>query len=359
MVKKKKDNQPPDKSGLTDWQKKNIEFLKKKQREEHLKLQKANQFILERRSNMGGQVASNNSSEKTEKNKKRRPIRVKHQPTARDKARNKALPVFIVAALILLIGTFYITPFSQNKELYISGNQHAQIEDIGKDTGIKATDYITSVWLFHKKYEKQLKNNNPWVREAKISYQFPNRFNIRVKEYGILAYTITSNGYQPILENGEKVAAVNATELPEAYLTINLSKDKQIKQLVASLVKVDPDLRRNIQLISLVPSKATKDLLQFDLYDGNTLRIPLSEVALKLPYYNKIKGTVEAPKIIDMEAGVYTTTPDIEMSSVSTEETKKEDSAESNTDESRSASTAETAAQTEATEASSESITTD
>ncbi|MGT2925853.1 cell division protein FtsQ/DivIB [Streptococcus cuniculipharyngis] len=351
MAKKGKSKQSAEEPVLTDWQKRNIEFLKKKQREERLKSEQASHFP-SRRPSVDREPTEGKMPKKPIKQKKVKPVRVKKERTAQDRARSKSLPIFIVASLILLVATFYITPFSQSKQLYISGNQNALIEDIGQDTGIKASDYITSVWLFHQKYEEQLKAKNPWIKEAKISYQFPNQFTIKVKEYGILAYTLTADGYQPILENGKKVASVNASQLPDNFLTINLSNDKQIKALVADLVTLSPSLRRNIQTISLSPSKATKDLIQFDMYDGNILRVPLSEVAIKLPYYDKISTSLEAPKIIDMEAGVYTTTAELEASVTSSESSSspKEEEASESATESTSISGEETSAQAESTD---------
>ena len=67
------------------------------------------------------------------------------------------------------------------------------------------------------------------VKSAKFTYRFPNKLNIDIKEYSIIAYAQTDDGYQPILENGTRIGLVGASELPESFLTINLSSEKIFK----------------------------------------------------------------------------------------------------------------------------------
>ena len=69
------------------------------------------------------------------------------------------------------------------------------------------------------------------VKSASLKYRFPNKFDIAVKEYNIVAYAQTDDGYQPILENGTRLNVVGASELPDSFLTINLSSEKILKHL--------------------------------------------------------------------------------------------------------------------------------
>jgi len=39
--------------------------------------------------------------------------------------------------------------------------------------------------------------------------------------------------------------------------------------------------------------------------DGNKVLVPLSEVAKKLPYYEKIKPQLTERSVVDMEVGIF------------------------------------------------------
>lgn len=80
------------------------------------------------------------------------------------------------------------------------------------------------------------------------------------------------------------------------------------------MYKLDSKIKNNIQIINLTPTKATTDLLTIELYDGNSIRVPLSQLTTKLPYYEKIKSKLSNGCIVDMEVGLYTTTPEVEAS---------------------------------------------
>lgn len=93
-----------------------------------------------------------------------------------------------------------------------------------------------------------------------------------------------------------------------------MDDEKKIEDLVKELNKLDSKIKNNIQIINLTPTKATSDLLTIELYDGNSIRVPLSQLTVKLPYYEKIKSQLSDGSIVDMEVGLYTTTPEVESS---------------------------------------------
>lgn len=307
--KDKKTKKPRSAEDLSDWQKRNIEFLKQKQRESLDKAQAAKNLLNERKPIPQKRTDLAKPVRKKERSKA---VKVKKNMTARQKALRKSLPIFMVATLFLLASFFFMTPFSQQKDLRVVGNQNTTADTIKRDTGIKLSDYVTSVWFQHKRYERQLIKANPWVKQATISYNFPNQFTIKVKEYRIFAYTMTNQGYQPILESGTVITEQSVKEIPAKPILQNFNQAQDIKELVGALTKLDKSLLAQIQSISLAPTKATKDLLQIETLDGPVLRIPLAEVATKLPYYARIKSQLAANAIVDMEAGIYTTTAELE-----------------------------------------------
>ncbi len=380
--KKESKTQNEEKLALTEWQKRNIEFLKKKEAEEAEKKERREKLRLERTPHIkksdeaedeDEEKKDSKSEEKSDKEtsdgdeqevtskkekkkkakkpkkaKKEKKTKIKKERTPLQKAVRHASPVLVVSAVVLLISLFLVTPFSKQKTVTVSGTSTTTSDDVLTASGIKSSDYFFSLIFNRSAYEKSILKNDKVVKSAKIVYHFPTTFTIKVKEYDIVAYAQTDDGYQPILENGTHLDVVGASELPDTFLTINLSSESDIQKLIKSFSKLDKDLVNQIQIVSSANSSTTSDLLLLEMHDGNTVRVPLSEIVEKLPYYTKIKDTLTETSIIDMEVGIYTTTETIES-----EEAAEKASASSSSDSESSDDTSDTSDTESSTETSS------
>lgn len=376
--KKESKTQNDEKLALTEWQKRNIEFLKKKEAEEAEKKKRQEKLRLERtphakkeaddeeekdsQSEKKADKATTNGDadeqelvlkkekkQKAKQAKKARKEKKKKEQTELtplQKARRRAYPVLIVAGAVLLISLFLVTPLSKQKTVTVSGTSTTS-DAVLTASGIKSSDYFFSLIFNHSAYEKSILKNDKMIKEAKIIYHFPNKFTIKVKEYDIVAYAQTDDGYQPILENGTRLDVVGASELPDTFLTINLSSESDIQKLIKAFSKLDKDLVSQIQIVSSANSSTTADLLLLEMHDGNTVRVPLSEIVEKLPYYTKIKGNLTETSIVDMEVGIYTTTETIESEAAAEKESSSSESSGENTDSSDTESTTESSEETQ------------
>ena len=345
------------KSALTEWQKRNIEFLKKKEAEKAEKKKRQEKLRLERNpkatdtdtkaekveekaltaeEKKKAKEAKKEEARKAKETKKLQKLEAKKEKTPLQKAIHHALPVIITATVILLISIFLVTPFSKKKIITVTGTSTVNQEEVIRDSGIKTSNYLFSLIFRHSIYEKNIISKNKMVKSAKFTYHFPNKLNINVKEYSIIAYAQTDDGYQPILENGTRIGLVGASELPDSFLTINLSSEKDIQKLVKAFSKLDKDLVNQIQIVSSADSATTSDLLKLEMHDGNVVRIPLSEVAKKLPYYLKIKDSLPENSIVDMEVGIYATSESIEASVAADKEKAKNENKEESESDSKS-----------------------
>ena len=113
-------------------------------------------------------------------------------------------------------------------------------------SGILDTDYYYSRFFSTKKRLHQLlKKPTIWVKKATVTYSFPNQFNIAVKEYPIVAYRQTSNGYISILESGKTGGTVSTGKLPDKFITLKMDDEKKIEDLVKELHKLDSKIKNN------------------------------------------------------------------------------------------------------------------
>ena len=334
--KKKESNQ---KKELSEWQKRNQEYLKKKAEEEAaLAAEKekekqarkeANSKLLEEskkspsESDEEASSPSKEPSEKEEKSQKDAP-KVKEEKEKKKKeklekpekpAKPKIAPVHIWRAvsilvpsvLVLLLSIYLLTPLSTIKHIDVKGNVQTQADDIKQVSGIQDSDYTLALLLDKETYAERIKSNH-WIESAKIDYKLPTNFTIEVKEFEIVGYYVTGEDHYPILSSGTiDSSPVNLLNLPETYLTVTFNDEQQVKDLMTGLSSISEDIKSQIQKIELAPSKATADLLKITMQDTYEIVVPLSELGKKLPYYSKIKPQLAEPSFIDMEAGIYST----------------------------------------------------
>ena len=332
--KKKESNQ---KQELSEWQKRNQEYLKKKAEEEAALAEEkekekqarkeANSKLLEeskKSSSESDEEASSSSeepSEKEEKSQKAAP-KVKEEKEKKKKERPekpakpkiapvhiwRAVSILVPSVLVLLLSVYLLTPLSTIKNIEVKGNSNTHADDIKQASGIQDSDYTLTLLLDKETYAERIKSNH-WIESAKINYQFPTNFTIEVKEFDIVGYYVSGEEHYPILSSGTvESTPVDRLNLPETYLTVTFNDEQQVKKLITGLSTISEDIKSQIQKIELAPSKATADLLKITMLDTDEVLVPLSELSKKLPYYSKIKPQLSEPSVVDMEAGVYSYT---------------------------------------------------
>ena len=331
--KKKESNQ---KQELSEWQKRNQEYLKKKAEEEAAlaeEKEKEKQARMGKNSKSleGSKKSSSDSdqnetvpdeepSEKEEKSQKDDPKVKEEKKKKKEKPEKPAKPkiapvhiwramsILVPSVLVLLFSVYLLTPLSTIKNIEVKGNSNTQADDIKQASGIQDSDYTLALLLDKETYAERIKSNH-WIESAKIDYQFPTNFTIEVKEFDIVGYYVSGEEYYPILSSGTvESTPVNRLNLPETYLTVTFNDEQQVKELITGLSTISEDIKSQIQKIELAPSKATADLLKITMLDTDEVLVPLSELSKKLPYYSKIKPQLTEPSVVDMEAGAYSYT---------------------------------------------------
>ena len=348
--KKKESNQ---KQELSEWQKRNQEYLKKKAEEEAaLAAEKekekqarkeANSKLLEEAKKSSSQSDEEDTSPSQEPSEKDEKVQKEDTEVKKEKEKKKkekpekpakpriapvhiwrAVSILVPSVLFLLLSIYLLTPLSTIKNIEVKGNVQTQADDIKQVSGIQDSDYTLALLLDKEKYAERIKSNH-WIESAKIDYKFPTNFTIEVKEFEIVGYYVTGEDHYPILSSGTiDSSPVNLLNLPETYLTVTFNDEQQVKDLIAGLSSISEDIKSQIQKIELAPSKATADLLKITMLDTDEILVPLSELSKKLPYYSKIKPQLAEPSFIDMEAGIYSTSLADKLLEEAEEKAKKE-----------------------------------
>ena len=236
----------------------------------------------------------------------------------------RALTILFPSLLLLIVSAYLLSPYATMKDIRVEGTVHTTDDDIRQASDIQDSDYTINLLLDRAKYEKQIKSNY-WVESAQLVYQFPTKFTIKVKEYDIVAYYVSGENHYPILSSGQlETSAVSLVSLPETYISVLFNDSEQIKAFVSELAQISPELKAAIQKVELAPSKVTSDLIRLTMNDSDEVLVPLSEMSKKLPYYSKIKPQLSEPSVVDMEAGIYSYTVADKLIMEAEEKAKKE-----------------------------------
>lgn len=218
----------------------------------------------------------------------------------------KSFPILLLTLSLLVLSIYFVSPYSKEKQIDVEGAQVLTSTEIEEFSQITANDYVLTFWLFKEDYAKNIVNSSPLVKSAQINYQFPNRFVIRIEEYATVGYIKREENYYSVLANGAILGqAYTGEALLGQFTTINLQDQDLIKKLALQLAELDSSLRTNIQTIDLTPSAVTSDLLTLNLYDGNKVVVPLTELGEKMVYYPKIAPQLTVASTIDMEVGIF------------------------------------------------------
>lgn len=217
----------------------------------------------------------------------------------------RAVTILVPSFIILFLSIYLLSPLATMKHIEVTGTVQTSADQVKEASGIRDSDYTISLLLNKDKHAEMVKSNH-WIESAKITYQFPVHFTIEVKEFEIVAYSVSGDSHYPILSSGSiESTAVSSDNLPEKYISVLFNDEEQIKTLISQLNEVSPEIKQEIEKIELAPSKVTSDLLKITMYDTDEILVPLSELGKKLPYYSKIKPQLTVPSGIDMEVGIY------------------------------------------------------
>ena len=347
---------------LSEWQKRNQEYLKKKAEEE---VALAEEKEKERQARMGEEseksedqesetdpedeesakekseekveapegdkkeeeIEESGAKEGEEQDKKLAKKATKEKP-AKDKIPGlhilRALTILFPSLLLLIASAYLLSPYATMKDIRVEGTVQTTADDIRQASGIQDSDYTINLLLDKAKYEEQIKSNY-WVESAQLVYQFPTKFTIKVKEYDIVAYYVSGENHYPILSSGQlETSSVSLVSLPETYISVLFNDSEQIKTFTSELSQISPELKSAIQKVELSPSKVTSDLIRLTMNDSDEVLVPLSEMSKKLPYYSKIKPQLSEPSVVDMEAGIYSYTVADKLIMEAEEKAKKE-----------------------------------
>ena len=192
------------------------------------------------------QVEKEKADEKVKKQKKVKTKNKAPKPPISSIHIWRAVTILVPSFIILFLSIYLLSPLATMKHIEVTGTVQTSADKVKEASGIRDSDYTISLFLNRDKYAEMVKSNS-WIESAKITYQFPVHFTIEVKEFEIVAYSVSGDSYYPILSSGSvESTAVNAENLPEKYISVLLNDKEQIKTLISQLNEVSPEIKQEI-----------------------------------------------------------------------------------------------------------------
>ncbi|GFH40688.1 cell division protein FtsQ/DivIB [Lactococcus insecticola] len=218
----------------------------------------------------------------------------------------KIWPFLTVAGLIFLGSLYEASSLSKIGSFTAEGNAHETSKQVANATGIKTNDTVWSIVKKEPQISAQIVKAFPRIKTATIALGLPNHFTAKITEYSNSAYLKVGSNYQIVLSNGrvlsdEKVDAAKLAALP----VLNDFSAKEVATFVRAYESLKPAIKSEIVSASKSPTDVTKDFISIEMKDGNQVRVPLSQMSEKMPYYTSVAKSLSEPSVVDMEAGIY------------------------------------------------------
>ncbi|GBG96650.1 cell division protein FtsQ/DivIB [Lactococcus termiticola] len=221
----------------------------------------------------------------------------------------KMWPALAVVLVVLLGSLYFMSPMSKIGAFAVTGNKHEETSAVVKSSGLHQGDSIFSILRHKKIIEGKIASEYPYVEAVKLKYSFPNKFTALVTEHAPAAYVQQSNKSYLVLDNAYIDKSKEIADVKGLPVLVNFS-DEQTKTFVQAYESLKPSLQKLMTTVNKTPTDATKDFISIDMTDGNQVRVPLSQMAIKLPYYPNVAKQITAPQVVDMEAGIYAKSKD-------------------------------------------------
>ena len=276
------------------------------------------------------QLTENQSEEKSSKKQKRPSAAEERAAVRNEKQQTKTLkkpsrfqksapilkriwPLIVVFLLIIMGSLYSLSPLNHVGSFAVTGNQTVSNEQLAQSTNIPTKETIFQLYFDRAKIESRVVNSSPHIKAATLTIAFPNKVTLSVEEYKAIGYVQQKSKNYSLLSNGVilKDKAVSASKLGAHPLLLKNFTDSETREFTAAYSTLKSDVQSLIQTVTLTPTQSTSDFITLAMSDGNQVKVPLSQMGEKLPYYPSIAKNLTAPETVDMEVGIFSApTPD-------------------------------------------------
>ena len=206
--------------------------------------------------------------------------------------------IILLLVFFILFGCCYYFVMMPIKNIYISGNEKLNDEEIRELANI---DMYPSFILTNRfEIVKKLVSHS-YIKDAVVKKRFGNVLEIDIVEYRSIA---SNRDGMIILSSGEVVD--NNYGIYDVPMLINdISDNRVYNSFALGMEELDYSILRQISEIEYSPVEVDDERFLFYMSDGNLVHVTLTKLD-KLNKYNKIKDKLSGKRgIIYLDSGYY------------------------------------------------------
>lgn len=187
--------------------------------------------------------------------RKKRERKEKLELQKKKQKRQYLVILVIILALIVGIVYFMTSDFFNVKKVQVTGGEHIVEEN---KAGVRKLVLGKSIFRVPTGNIKSILSRNPWVKEVKISKDYPDRVVININERkpvavlsdGISYYTVSGDGH--VLEISEKPSQlVQIMDIPLKNLSVGEKiNSEEFKQALEIYKSLPQSLKKDVMVIS-------------------------------------------------------------------------------------------------------------
>lgn len=224
----------------------------------------------------------------------------------RQKANRRMVLYISIFFLLVLVVVYLFSPLSHVRKITVSGSRFVSKQTIVNASGLSKQ---TSFWDVHPEaVQKRITKKVREVEKATVRKHFPNTVSIKVTEYGRVAYLRKNHHYYPILQNGERLPALNQKDIPvDAPILVNWPKGKHLSHMADQLTKLPKPIIGQISEIYFTPTSDFPGGITLYMNDGNEVKALIDNFSSQMKKYPMVVSKLNSKTkgIIHMRVGIY------------------------------------------------------
>ncbi len=228
--------------------------------------------------------------------------KVDKKKTSDFKMSKKGKVLIAIVTIIIMIMLYLLIPYNKINDINVNKLYFSTKEDVIDVSGLELKKYYNKIDLRNIKIK--LKDSNLGIVKSKYNYK-KKLLDVNIQEVKPLAMGDDGKMYY-YEKNKISSTKEKSYDVPKM---VDLDK-KQQKKLLISLSKLNYDIIKEITAITIIKDIDNRDLVLFQMKNGNYIEIYMSQIAEKMPYYLQMQQIIDKktngkPGVIHLDLGDY------------------------------------------------------
>lgn len=216
--------------------------------------------------------------------------------------------IFIFHLIFILIGGYFISPWSKVDTITVEGNQDVYDQLIIDKSSIRIGDSVLKSKQRFDQSEADIVKGLTQISKVQLKFEEINKVLIQVEEFSTVAYIAKEGAYLRVLEDGSVLDDLYTISLGNQLILSKFEEGDILDTMIRELKEIDQSILNLISEIELVENRTNPLFIRVYMNNGNRVLAKIPDFSQKILYYPQMVQAVEGEKgVFDMEVGIYFT----------------------------------------------------